>query len=117
MVRVATSRITKKRHRKVLRQVKGAFLGRSKIYKHALHTLRKAMVYATRDRKTKKREFRRLWITRISAACRQEGISYSKFMNGLRRSKVALDRKILADLAALDAAAFKKLVGIATSAK
>ena len=72
-----------------------------------------ALVYAYRDRRAKKREFRALWITRINAACRQAGISYSRFMNGLKKSKVALDRKVLADLAVKDSAAFKKLIEIA----
>jgi large subunit ribosomal protein L20 len=72
-----------------------------------------ALVYAYRDRRVKKREFRRLWITRINAACRAAGITYSKFINGLKRAKVNIDRKILADLAVRDSVAFKKLVEIA----
>jgi large subunit ribosomal protein L20 len=72
-----------------------------------------ALVYAYRDRRVKKREFRRLWIARINAACRAAGTTYSRFMDGLKKAKVSLDRKIIADLAVRDSAAFKKLVEIA----
>lgn len=72
-----------------------------------------ALVYAYRDRRVKKREFRRLWIARVNAACRSQGITYSAFMNGLKKAKIGIDRKILADLAVRDAKAFEKLIEIA----
>lgn len=100
----------RQRRKKVLKRAKGYYLGRSKLYKKAVETVRRGLVYAYRDRKVKKREARSLWVVRINAACRQFGITYSKFMNGLKRAKVNLDRKILADLAVNYQATFRKLV-------
>lgn len=100
----------RQRRKKVLKRAKGYYLGRSKLYKKAIETVRRGLVYAYRDRKVKKREARSLWVVRINAACRQLGITYSKFINGLKKLKIALDRKLLADLAVNDPAAFKKLV-------
>jgi large subunit ribosomal protein L20 len=113
MAKVKHSVATKKRKKRVLRSAKGYWGDRSKQFQQARRALMHALVYAYRDRKNKKRDFRRLWIIRINAACRALGISYSQFMNGLKKSKIGLDRKILADLAIRDEQAFKKLVEIA----
>ena len=113
MAKIKHSVATKKRKKKVLKRVKGFWGDRSKQYQQARRALMHALVYAYRDRRVKKREFRRLWITRINAACRLAGMTYSTFMNGLKKAKVNLDRKILADLAVKDSATFKKLVEIA----
>jgi large subunit ribosomal protein L20 len=113
MTKIKHSVATRKRKKKVLRKAKGFWGDRSKQFRQARRALMHALVYAYRDRRIKKRDFRRLWITRINAACRQEGISYSVFINGLKKAQVGLDRKILADLAVKDSAVFKKLVEIA----
>jgi len=115
MAKVKHSVATRKRKKRVLKAAKGYWGDRSKQFQQARRALMHALVYAYRDRKNKKRDFRRLWIIRINAACRVLGISYSQFMNGLKKSKVKLDRKILADLAVRDDQAFKKLVEIAKS--
>ena len=113
MAKIKHSVATRKRKKRVLKKAKGFWGDRSKQYQQARRALMHALVYAYRDRKAKKREFRRLWIVRINAACRAAGITYSKFMNGLKKAKVALDRKVLAELAVKDSVAFKKLVEIA----
>lgn len=113
MSKVKHSVATKKRKKRVLKQAKGFWGDRSKQYQQARRALMHALAYAYRDRRVKKREFRRLWIARINAACRAAGITYSKLINGLKKAKVVLDRKILAELAVRDSAAFKKLVEIA----
>lgn len=101
----------KDRKKKVLREAKGYFGGRKKLYRTAKDAVEKGWEHAYRDRKKKKRNFRSLWITRINAAARQHDLSYSRFMNGLKRSGVELDRKALADLAVRDPAAFAALAG------
>jgi len=113
MAKVKHSVATRKRKKRLLKKVKGFWGDRSKQYQQARRALMHALVYAYRDRRVKKREFRRLWIARINAACRACGITYSAFMNGLKKAKVGLDRKILADLAVKDNKAFEKLVEIA----
>jgi len=113
MAKARHSVATKKRKKRLLKQAKGFWGDRSKQYQQARRTLMHALVYAYRDRRIKKRLFRRLWIARINAACRAADITYSKFMNGLKKAKVTIDRKILADLAVKDTQAFKKLVDIA----
>lgn len=113
MAKVKHSVATRRRKKRVLKKAKGFWGDRSKQYQQARRALMHALVYAYRDRHVKKRTFRRLWISRINAACRQEGITYAKFINGLQKAKGELDRKILADLAVNDNAAFKKLVEIA----
>lgn len=113
MAKVKHSVATKKRKKRVLKKAKGFWGDRSKQFQQARRTLKRALVYAYRDRRVKKREFRQLWIARINAACRQAGITYSKFINGLKKAKVDLDRKVLADLAVKDNKAFQKLVEIA----
>jgi len=113
MTKVKHSVATRKRKKRLLRKARGFWGDRSKQYQQAQRALMHALVYAYRDRRTKKREIRRLWIIRINAACRAAGITYSKFINGLKNAKVNLDRKILADLAVKDNQAFNKLVEIA----
>ena len=113
MSRTKHSAATKRRKKKVLRQTKGFWGDRSKQFQQARRSLMHALVYAYRDRRNKKRNFRALWITRINAACRSAGITYARFISGLKKAKVNLDRKVLADLAVKDKQAFKKLVEIA----
>lgn len=113
MPRVKTGVTAHARHKKILKLAKGYRGARSKQFKKANETIMKAGQYAYRDRKVKKREFRRLWITRINAAARINGISYSKLICGLTKAGVAIDRKMMAELAVSDAAAFSKLVDIA----
>ncbi len=113
MAKIKHSVATRRRKKRLLKKTKGYWGDRSKQYRQARRALMHALVYAYRDRRVKKRDFRRLWITRINAACRAAGITYSKFIKGLKKAKVSLDRKILADLAVKDTHAFKKLVEIA----
>jgi large subunit ribosomal protein L20 len=102
--------MTHKRHKKIISQAEGYFGARRRLFKTAKEAVMHSMQYAYRDRRNKKRDFRRLWITRISAACRENGMSYSRFMNGLVNSGVMLDRKTLSDLAIRDAQSFTQLV-------
>jgi large subunit ribosomal protein L20 len=100
---------TRRRRRKVLKQAKGYFGGRRKLYRTAAETVLRAGAFAYKGRKQKKRRARSLWIIRVNAACRQLGLSYSSFMHGLKKAGIALDRKILAELAVSDPAAFARL--------
>ncbi|MDQ1298836.1 MAG: large subunit ribosomal protein [Campylobacterota bacterium] len=109
MPRVKTGVVRHRRHKKVLKLARGFYSGRRKHFRKAKEQLERSMVYAFRDRKQKKREFRKLWIIRINAACRLNGMNYSNFMNGLKRANIELDRKILADMAMNDAKAFTAL--------
>jgi large subunit ribosomal protein L20 len=112
----ATNRVaSRQRRKKILKRARGNFGGRSKLYRTARETVQRAMVYEYRDRRTKKRDFRRLWITRIGAAARNLGITYNKFISGLKKAGVNLDRKILADIAIKDKPTFEKLVEMAKS--
>ena len=104
------------RRRKVLKAAKGNFQGRRKLYKSALQTIQRAGQFAYEHRRTRKRDFRRLWIVRINAAARINGLSYSTLISGLKRAQVEVNRKLLADLAVRDAAAFAKLAEVAKSA-
>ncbi|MBQ7704483.1 MAG: 50S ribosomal protein L20 [Selenomonadaceae bacterium] len=113
MPRVKTGVTAHARHKKILKLAKGYRGARSKQFKKANETVMKAGQYAYRDRKNKKREFRRLWIARINAAARINGISYSRLICGLTKAGVTIDRKMMAELAVSDAAAFSKLVDIA----
>ena len=113
MPRATNVPATRKRRKKWLARAKGFFGGRRKLYRTARETVQRALQFATAHRRLKKREFRSLWMLRINAACRAEGIPYSRFMAGLKRAKVELDRKSLAELAVRDGEAFKKLVEIA----
>lgn len=97
------------RHKKILKMAKGYFGHKSKLFKVANQQVMKSLKYAYRDRKAKKRDFRKLWIARINAACRLNGLSYSRFMNGLKKADIALDRKILAEIAVNDAKNFTVL--------
>jgi large subunit ribosomal protein L20 len=100
---------TRRRHKKVLKKAKGYVGGRRRLYRSANETVLRAGAFAYRDRKQKKRRARALWIVRINAACRLVGLSYSKFMNGLKKAGITLDRKVLAELAVKDPQAFAKL--------
>jgi len=106
---------TRRRRNKVLAMAKGYWGGRRKLFRTAQEAVDKALQYSYRDRKARKRDFRRLWIVRINAAARQHGLSYQLFISGLKRAGIILDRKVLADLAIRDAAAFSRLVDIARS--
>ena len=110
MSRTKRGVISRRRHKKVLKTVKGQFGRRKNTIRIARQAMEKAMQYAYRDRRAKKREFRSLWIQRINAGVREEGLTYSKFINGLNKSKIKLDRKVLADLAYNNPEAFKSLV-------
>ncbi len=106
MARVKTGIVRRRRHNKVLKLARGFYSTRRKHFRKAKEQLERSLVYAFRDRRAKKRDFRRLWIVRINAACRLNDISYSKFINGLRKAGIELDRKILANMAMNDAEAF-----------
>ena len=106
MPRVKTGVVRRRRHKKILKLAKGFYSGRRKHFRKAKEQIERSWVYAHRDRKQKKRDFRKLWIVRINAAARLNGMNYSTFMNGIHKSGIELDRKILADMAMNDAAAF-----------
>ncbi len=110
MARVKGAMKTRARHKKILKLAKGYRGAKSKLYRTANQAVMKSLAYAYRDRKAKKREFRQLWIARINAAARMNGISYSKFMNGLKNKGIEINRKMLAEIAVSDPEAFKKLV-------
>lgn len=110
MARVKGAMKTRARHKKILKLAKGYRGAKSKLYKTANQAVMKSLSYAYRDRKAKKREFRQLWIARISAAARMNGMSYSKFMNGLKNNGIEINRKMLAEIAVSDPAAFSSLV-------
>lgn len=110
MARVRRGFRARRRRNKVLKLAKGFVGGRSKLYRTARNAVFKALTYSYRDRKVRRREFRRLWIVRINAAARMNGMSYSRFVNGLKRANIVLDRKVLADLALRDPAGFTALV-------
>ena len=114
-MRVKTGVVRRRKHKKILKQAKGYYSGRSKQFRKAKEQVEHALVYAYRDRKRRKRDFRKLWIIRINAACRLNDISYSRFMNGLKLANIELDRKILADMAMNDSENFAKLVETAKS--
>ncbi len=116
MARVKHSVSTMRRKRRVLKAAKGQYGARSRRYRLAKESVARAMRYSTRDRKVRKREFRSLWIIRINAACRELDFTYSRLIMGLKKAQVTLDRKILADMAVNDNAAFKKLVEVAQAA-
>jgi len=113
MPRAKSSVVSRNRHRKVLKLAKGYRGSKSKLFRVADTQLLKSLAYAYRDRRNKKRDFRRLWIARINAAARMNGISYSRFMNGLKQAGVAINRKMLADMAINDSNAFVQLVEMA----
>ena len=117
MPRATNNPASRRRRKKVLKRAKGFWGGRRRLYRTAKETVIRAEVYATRDRKQRKRHFRSLWTVRINAACRQFGTTYSRFIAALKKSKISIDRKSLADLAVRDSAAFKKLVDLTGSKK
>ena len=117
MAREKGALMTRKRRKKTLKLAKGYFGAKSKHFKMAKQAVMKSGNYAYIGRKQRKRDFRRLWITRISAACRMNNISYSVFMNGLKKAHIALNRKMLAEIAVSDEAAFKALVEKAKAAR
>ena len=112
MPRVRNKVTGHRRHKKVLKSARGYYGSRGRLFKTAKETIEKGLQYAYRDRKAKKRSFRRLWIIRINAACRQNGVSYSRFIYGLNRKGIRLNRKVLADLAVRDPGAFAQLVQV-----
>ncbi len=115
-MRVKTGVVRRRRHKKVLKLARGFYSGRRKHFRKAKEQLERSLCYAFRDRKQKKRDFRSLWIVRINAACRINDISYSKFIHGLKRANIELDRKILADMAINDPQAFALIVQKAKAA-
>ena len=117
MARVKNGVTTKARHKKVLKQAKGYFGSKHRLYKSAKEQLMHSGQYAYRDRKQKKRDFRKLWIARINAACRENGISYSRFIEGLTKAGVEVNRKMLSEIAINDEKAFRDLVEIAKKGK
>ena len=112
-MRVKTGPRTRYRHKKILRQTEGYYGTRHRLFRRANEAWMKAQWYAYRDRRQRRRDLRRLWITRINAAARENGLSYSRFMNGLKQAGVELDRKVLADIAVRDAVTFSRLVEVA----
>jgi large subunit ribosomal protein L20 len=115
-MRVKGGFVTRRRHKKILSMTKGQWGTRSKLFRRANEAMMKSYWYAYRDRRNRKRDFRRLWIARINAATRMHGLSYSRFMHGLKLAEVKLDRKALADLAVRDEAAFLAVVDVAKHA-
>ena len=113
MSKVKHAVATKRRRKRVLNAAEGQWGGRHRFYRRAKESLQKGMWYSYRDRKAKKGDFRTLWIARINAACREHGISYSKFIQGMKKAKIVLDRKVLAELAVSDIKAFGKIVELA----
>lgn len=116
MPRVKRGVTARNRHKKVLDEAKGYYGARSRVYRVAKQAVIKAGQYAYRDRRQRKRQFRALWIARINAAARENGLSYSRFINGLLRAGVEIDRKVLADLAVTDKAAFAAIAAQAQAA-
>ena len=113
MPRAKSSVVSRNRHKKILKLAKGYRGSKSKLFRIANQQVMKSLSFAYRDRKAKKREFRRLWIARINAAARNNGMSYNRFMNGLKNAGVDINRKVLADLAVNDGMAFGQLVSLA----
>jgi len=116
MPRAINNVASRRRRKRVLKQAKGYYGGRRKLFQNAKETVKRGLAYAYRDRRQRKRSFRRLWITRINAAARAHDISYSRLIDGLSKANVTVDRKIMADLAVNDEAAFTEIVRIAKSA-
>ena len=116
MARVIGATTTRRRHKKILKLAKGYFGGKSKLYRTANEAVMKSLQYAYIGRKLKKRDFRSLWITRISAAAQANGINYSRFINGLKKANIDLNRKVLAELAVSDPAAFAAIAEKAKAA-
>lgn len=116
MPRVKRGTKARRRRKKILKMAKGYYGAKSKLFRPANQAVMKSLHYAYRDRRTKKRDFRRLWITRINAASRKNGLSYSRFINGLKLANIDIDRKMLADMAVRDENSFSQLVNISKDA-
>ncbi len=116
MPRVKRGVVARRRHKKILKQAKGYYGARSRVFRVAKQAVTKAAQYAYRDRRQRKRQFRALWITRINAAARSNGLNYSRLIAGLKAGNIELDRRVLADIAVHDKAAFSKIVETAKSA-
>ena len=115
MTKVKFKVASKRRRKKVMKKAKGQYGARSRLYRTAKESVQKGMYYSYRDRKQKKRLFRRLWTARINAGCKEDNLSYSKFLGGLKKAKVTLNRKMLAELALNDKKAFSKLTELVKS--
>jgi len=115
-VRVKAGVVTRRRHKRVLKLTKGQFGARHALFKRAHEAMMKSLAYAYKDRRERKRDFRRLWIVRINAAARAHGLTYGKFISGLRKAGVEVNRKILAEMAVKDQKAFAELVEVAKAA-
>ncbi|MDA3792329.1 MAG: 50S ribosomal protein L20 [Elusimicrobia bacterium] len=115
-MRVKRGTTKKRKHKKILKEAKGYAHAKSKRYRNAKNQVEKSWQYSTRDRKNKKREMRRLWITRINAACTKEGISYSKFIHGLKKEGIAVNRKVLQQIAVKDSDSFARIAAISKKA-
>ena len=115
MARIKGAMAARKRHKKILKLAKGYRGAKSKLYRIANQAVMKSLTYSYTGRKLKKRDFRSLWITRISAACKMNGINYSRFMNGLKKANIEINRKMLSEIAINDPAAFTQLVETAKS--
>ena len=115
-MRVKGGTVTRRRHKKILKMTKGQWGTRSKLFRRANEAMMKSYWYAYRDRRVRRRDYRRLWIARINAASRANGMSYSRLIHGLKLANVSLDRKVLADLAVRDEAAFAAVVDVAKKA-
>ena len=113
MPRTKRGTVARKRRKKILKLAKGYYGAKSKLFRVANQAVMRSLSYAYRDRKQKKRDFRKLWIARINAAARADGMSYSRFINGLKKAEVNINRKMLADMAVNDKAAFSRLVEVA----
>ncbi|MEJ2749478.1 MAG: 50S ribosomal protein L20 [Anaerolineae bacterium] len=116
MMRVKAGTVTRRRHKKILKMTEGQWGTRSKLFRRANEAMMKSYWYAYRDRRNRRRDFRRLWIARINAASRANGMSYSRLIHGLKQANISLDRKVLADLAVRDEAAFTAVVDVAKKA-
>ncbi|MCY3835162.1 MAG: 50S ribosomal protein L20 [Anaerolineaceae bacterium] len=114
MTRTKTGVVRRRRHKKIIKLVRGQWGTRGRLFKRSNEAMLKSLFYSYRDRKARRRDMRRLWITRINAASRNHGLSYNRFMHGLKRASVELDRKILADLAVRDETAFAQLVTLSS---
>jgi large subunit ribosomal protein L20 len=115
-MRVKAGTVTRRRHKKILKMTEGQWGTRSKLFRRANEAMMKSYWYAYRDRRNRRRDFRRLWIARINAASRANGMSYSRLIHGVKQANISLDRKVLADLAVLDEAAFATVVDVARKA-
>ena len=113
MPRVKRGTITHKRHKKIIERAEGYWGRKKNVFRRANEQVMKSLQYAYRDRRARKRQFRRLWITRISAACRAEGLPYNRFIEGLTKAGVALDRKVMAEMAVNQPEAFRELIEVA----